>query len=205
MVRIPKNEYLFGTVSSVDDKASFGLDYGEIYKRSIIGVRIYGVPVAEKEALTDFFKRINDDYHNRVRRTEYHGGEIAYDYLNLNCAKTIGAGFKYGAGYEDLVVKSGPILSARKVASAVRANIPTEMAMKLLDAWNARGYWLDVVLYKKYGGSTYVDPHEDEKVAFKDLPNRFPSVLSVDFKRELGSRRPRSSSDSSFASPSCRV
>ena len=38
--------------------------------------------------------------------------------------------------------------------------------------------------YRKYEGSTYVDPHEEEKVAFKDLPNRFPSVLSSDFRKE---------------------
>ncbi len=59
---------------------------------------------AEKEALAAFFARINDDYHNRARDTEYHDGEIRYDYLRLNCAKTIGAGFKYGAGYQDLEV-----------------------------------------------------------------------------------------------------
>ncbi len=70
--------------------------------------------------------------------------------------------------------------------AAANANIPTEMAMKLLKEWNARGYGLDVVLYRKYGGSTYVDPHEEEKVAFKDLPNRFPSVLSRDFRKEQG-------------------
>ena len=29
-----------------------------------------------------------------------------------------------------------------------------------------------------------MDPHEEEKVAFKDLPNRFPSVLSLDFRKE---------------------
>jgi hypothetical protein len=60
------------------------------------------------------------------------------------------------------------------------------MAMKLLKAWDARGYGMDVVLYKKYEGSTYVDPHEEEKTAFKDLPNRFPSVLSRDFRKEQG-------------------
>ena len=41
-----------------------------------------------------------------------------------------------------------------------------------------------MVWYRKYEGSTYVDPHEKEKVAFKDLPNRFPSVLSRDFRKE---------------------
>ncbi len=186
MVRIPKKEYLYGTASSLGAKASFGLDFGEIYKRSVIGVRVYGVPAWEKEALAIFFKRINDDYRNRARKTDYHDAEIRYDYLRLNCAKTIGMGFRVGAGYTDLEVTSAKLFSRRRVVAAVNANVPTEMAMKLLEAWNARGYGLDVVLYRKYEGSTYVDPHEEEKVAFKDLPNRFPSVLSRDFRREQG-------------------
>ncbi len=70
------------------------------------------------------------------------------------------------------------------MVAAVNANIPTEMAMKLLKEWNDRGYRLDVVWYRKYEGSTYVDPHDEEKAAFKDLPNRFPSVLSSDFRKE---------------------
>jgi hypothetical protein len=187
MVSIPKKEYLFRTTSSLGDSAAFGLDFGEIYKRSVVGVRIYGVPASEKEALVAFFKRINDDYHNRVGKTEYHSDEIKYDYLRFNCAKTIGAGFKYGAGYKDLEVTSAKLLPAlTRVVAAANANIPTEMAMKLLKEWNARGYRLDVVLYKKYEGSTYIDPHEEDKVAFKDLPNRFPSVLSRDFRKEQG-------------------
>ena len=186
MVRVPKKEYLFQTSSSLGDTASFGLDFGEIYERSVIGVRVYGVPAAEKEALAAFFARINDDYHKRVRNTEYHDREIRYDYLRLNCAKTIGAAFKFGAGYQDLEVTSAKLFSGRKLVAAAKANIPTEMAMKLLKEWNARGYRLDVVLYRKYEGSTYVDPHEEEKVAFKDLPNRFPSVLSRDFRKEQG-------------------
>jgi hypothetical protein len=187
MVRIPKKEYLFRTISSLGDNAAFGLDFGEIYKRSVVGVRVYGVPASEKEALVAFFKRINDDYHNRVNRTEYHDDEIRYDYLRFNCAKSIGAGFKYGAGYRDLEVTSAKLLPAlTRVVAAANANIPTEMAMKLVKEWNARGYRMDVVLYKKYEGSTYVDPHEEEKVAFKDLPDRFPSVLSRDFRKEQG-------------------
>ena len=186
MVGIPKQEYLFGTTSSLGDKASFGLDFGEIYKRSVVGVRVYGVPAREKEALAAFFGRVNDDYHARARNTEYHDREVKYDYLRLNCAKTIGAAFRFGAGYTDLEVESAKLLSGRRVVAAANANIPTEMAMKLLKEWNARGYGLDVVLYRKYEGSTWVDPHEEEKVAFKDLPNRFPSVLSRDFRNEQG-------------------
>jgi hypothetical protein len=187
MVSVPKKEYLFGTTSSLGDNAVFGLDFGEIYKRSVVGVRVYGVPAGEKEALVAFFNRINDDYHNRVKRTEYHDDEIKYDYLRFNCAKSIGAGFKVGAGYKDLEVTSAKLLPARtRLVAAANANIPTEMAMKLVKEWNARGYGLDVVLYRKYVGSTYVDPHDEEKVAFKDLPNRFPSVLSRDFRKEQG-------------------
>src|SRR5205814_1618629 len=143
MVKIPKTEYLFRTASSLGEKASFGLDFGEIYKRSVIGVRIYGVPPREKEALAIFFKRINVDYHSRARRTEYHNGEVRYDYLRLNCAKTIGMGFKLGAGYKDLEITSAKLLPGRRLAAAANANIPTEMAMKLLKEWNARGYGLD--------------------------------------------------------------
>jgi hypothetical protein len=186
MIGVPKNEYLFKTTSSLGDTSSFGLDFGEIYKRSIVGIRVFKVPAEETAALAAFFKRINDDYHDRVQTTEYHRGEVVYSYLDLNCAKTIGAAFRYGAGYRRLEVKSGPIFSERKIKAAVNANIPTEMAMKLLKEWNARGYGLDVVLYKKYQGSTYLDPHETDQVAFKDLPNRFPSVLSLDFAKEQG-------------------
>ncbi len=50
MVRVPKKEYLYGTTSSLGDTASFGLDFGEIYKRSVIGVRVYGVPLSERKA-----------------------------------------------------------------------------------------------------------------------------------------------------------
>jgi hypothetical protein len=184
MLRIPKKEYLFATSSSLAETASFGLDFGEVYKRSVVGVRVSGVPESEKQALVFFFARINDDYRQRAWNTEYHDREVKYDYLRLNCAKTIGAAFRHGAGYQDLEVSSAGLFSGRRVVAAATANIPTEMALKLLKAWNARGYGLDVVLYAKYWGSTYVDPHEEEKVAFKDLPNRFPSVLSRDFRRD---------------------
>jgi hypothetical protein len=186
MIAIPKKEYLFLTRSSLGETAAFGLDFGEIYKRSVIGVRVYGVPASEKGALAAYFARINDDHHRRARNTEYHDGEIKYDYLRLNCAKTIGAAFRYGAGYDNLEVTGARILKRRRLVAAATANIPTEMAMKLIAEWNVHGYRMDVVLYRKYEASTYVDPHEEEKVAFKDLPNRFPSVLSRDFRREQG-------------------
>ena len=51
MMRIPKMEYLFKTSSSPGEAASFGLDFGEIYKRSVIGVRVYGMPAEQREAL----------------------------------------------------------------------------------------------------------------------------------------------------------
>ena len=51
---VPKSEYLFKTTSSLGTDASFGLDMGEIYKRSVIGIRIFGVPPEVKEGLTNF-------------------------------------------------------------------------------------------------------------------------------------------------------
>lgn len=186
MIAIPKQEYLFRTISTIAETASFGLDFGEIYKRSVIGVRVYGVPAAERAALAAYFRRINEDYHRQRSNTEYHRGQIKYDYLRLNCAKTIGAAFRFGAGYRDLEVTSARVLSGRRVVAAATANVPTDMAMKLIKEWGRRKYGMDVVLYKKYRGSAYVDPQEEEKVAFKDLPDRFPSVLSLDFRRDAG-------------------
>lgn len=186
MLRVPKKQYLFGTSSSLGDKASFGLDFGEIYKRSVIGVRVYGVPSRDKETLAKFFERINADYRNRVPSTEYHDDEIRYGYVELNCAKSIGAAFKYGVGYDKLEVRNAMPFVGRKLTAPIRANIPTEMAMKLMQEWDARGYGMDVVFYRKYAGSAYIEPRDEEPVAFKDLPNRFPSVLSRDFRREQG-------------------
>ncbi len=186
MIAVPKLEYLYGTKSSLGADASFGLDYGEVYKRSVVGIRVFGVPAAEKRALAAFFGRLNDDYHARAKKTEYHDEEVKYDYFHLNCAKTIGSAFRFGAGYRDLEISDSALSSRRKLVSALNANIPAEMAVRLMNEWNARGYAMDVVLYRKYAGSTYVDPHEEEKVAFKDLPDRFPSVLSRDFRREQG-------------------
>jgi hypothetical protein len=186
MAAIPKKEYLYGTSSSLGPDAAFGLDYGEIYKRSVVGIRVFGVPPAEKDRIVAYFHRVNDDYHRRARDTEYHDGEVKYDYLRLNCAKTIGSAFRYGAGYTTLDVTSARFLSGRPAVAAANANIPTEMALKLMKEWNARGYRMDAVLYRKYPASGYTDPHDDEPVPFGNLPDRFPSVLSRDFRREQG-------------------
>ena len=186
MLAIPKLEYLYRTSSSLGADASFGLDYGELYKRSVVGLRVYGVPAAERAALAAYFARINADYRARARDTEYHDGEVRYDYMQLNCAKTIGSAFRHGAGYRDLEIAASILSPRRKVATALNANVPTEMAMKLADAWHARGYRMDVVLYRKIPGSPWVDPHDEDKVAFKDLPDRFPSAISRDFLRDQG-------------------
>ena len=184
MARIPKSEYLFRTRSTLGDDAAFGLDFGEIYKRSVVGIRVYGVPRTERDALAAYFARINADFHRRAPRAEYHGDEIRYDYMRLNCAKTIGVAFRYGAGYEALAIKE-PLLPG-PVAKAIHANIPTEMAVKLMREWDARGYRMDAILYRKWEGSTYVDAHDPGKGMFKDLPNRFPSVASFDFSNDAG-------------------
>jgi hypothetical protein len=187
MLAVPKQEYLYGKQSSLGSKAAFGLDYGEVYKRSVIGIRVSGVSQAERDALRAFFDQLNTDYRVKAPATAYHRGEITYDYMNLNCAKTIGAAFRHGAGYDTLEVRDPlPLASALRAIAAISANIPTEMAMKLIDQWNTRGYKLDVVLYRKWPHSPWADPHDDPPVAFGKLPDRFPSVLSLDFRADAG-------------------
>jgi hypothetical protein len=187
MVAVPKMEYLYGTRSSLGETASFGLDFGEIYKRSVISIRVYGVPQAETDALREFFARLNDDYQRKASVTGYHVGDISYDYMNLNCAKTLGAAFKHGAGYATLKVRDPPPLSSViRAIAALSANIPAEMAQQLIEQWHARGYALDVVLYKKWPHSAWADPHDDPSLAFQALPDRFPSVRSLDFRADEG-------------------
>jgi len=187
MIAVPKKEYLYGTQSSLGPNASFGLDYGEVYKRSVIGIRVDGVSQSERDALRAFFARLNADYRAKAPSTPYHGAEITYDYMNLNCAKTIGAAFRHGAGYDTLDVRDPlPLAGAVRAIAAVSANIPTEMAMKLMRQWQARGYGMDVVLYLKWPHSPYADPHDDPPRAFAALPDRFPSVLSLDFRADAG-------------------
>jgi len=186
ILRIPKKEYLYKTSSSLGPKASFGLDFGEVYKRSVIGVRVHGMPAAERGAIAAYLRRINEDFHARARRTEYEPGEVVYDYMELNCAKTIGSAFKYGAGYRDIAINTAPVLRFRKVARALNANVPTAMALQLLEEFDRRGYRMDAVLYRKYPASPYVDAHDRKAVAFRDLPNRFPSTISFDFLHEEG-------------------
>jgi hypothetical protein len=145
------------------------------------------VPQAERDALRAFFARLNDDYRAKAPSTPYHGGEISYDYMNLNCAKTIGAAFRHGAGYDTLELRDPlPLSAAVRAIAAVSANIPTEMALKLVGQWNARGYTMDVMLYRKWPHSPWKDPHDDPPVAFSALPDRFPSVLSLDFRADEG-------------------
>mgnify|MGYP003693888673 CR=1 FL=1 len=179
-------EYLFATTPPSPTRPRSAWTSGEVYKRSVVGVRVYGVPESRSVRSRHSSVASTTTTIGAPATPKYHDREVKYDYLRLNCAKTIGSAFRYGAGYKDLDVTSASILSGRRIVAAANANIPTEMAMKLLKEWDARGYGMDVVLYRKYEDSSYVDPHDDEKVAFRDLPNRFPSVLSRDFRREQG-------------------
>jgi hypothetical protein len=183
---VPKSEYLFKTTSSLGPDASFGLDMGEIYKRSVIGIRIFAVPQDVKNGLIAFFNRLNEDFHARKRKTTYHPGPIVYGYMNLNCAKTVALAFKHGAGFNDLSIKHVGFLSKLRIVSAAKANVPTDTALKIMKSCAKRGCRFDVVLYKKWEGSTYIDPHDEKEGMFKNLPNRFPSVLSLDFREDQG-------------------
>ncbi len=74
--------------------------------------------------------------------------------------ETAAFGLDFGEIYK-LDVTSAKLLTRRRIVVAAKANIPTEMAMKLIREWNQRGYGMDVVLYKKCGGSTHADPNEE--------------------------------------------
>jgi hypothetical protein len=185
MCRIPKREYLYRTRSTLGEGASFGLDYGEVFKRAVIGVRLRNTSESDVKRLRAFCERLDADFKARKARTEYHPRPIVYDYMDLNCAKTIAVAFKYGLGWEDIAI-NGEGLSGIHLIKALKANIPSSTLTQIMTAAHARGWEMDVVLYKKFVGSTYVNPHDEDGTPYTDLPNRFPSVLSIDFQMEQG-------------------
>src|SRR5512141_460870 len=56
ILRIPRTEYLYGTRSTLGPRASFGLDFGEAYKRTVVGVRVFGVPASERAAVSQYLQ-----------------------------------------------------------------------------------------------------------------------------------------------------
>lgn len=186
MARIPKKEYLYGTTSSLGPKASFGLDFGEVYKRSVVGIRIAGVPSEVQDGLARFWNRLNADYQANKQDTDYHDGPITYSYMNLNCAKTVALGFRHGAGMKDVRIKGEGFLSRINPVAPLKANVPMETAMEIIEAASRRGWGMDVVLYKKFA-SDYVIPGDESQTPFAELPDRFPSMLSLDYRSGQGS------------------
>ncbi|MBW7874947.1 MAG: hypothetical protein H3C47_03035 [Candidatus Cloacimonetes bacterium] len=179
IMAIPKKEYLYGVQSSVSKHAKFGLDFGELFKRSVIGIRVYGLNDAQITGIEEFYQRINQDYKNRASNTEYQRGEVVYDYMNLNCAKSVAQALKYGAGLHEIAVRGNHILGNMPYAKALFAHTPTETTMQILKVLHKFGAHFDVILYKRSEDSTY--QNDDPPMAFKELANRFPSVKSLDF------------------------
>jgi len=179
MVAIPKKEYIYGVNSTLSEKAVFGLDFGEIFQRSLIGVRIYGLTPQHLNGMKAFFNQMNKDYQNRTKNTDYQFGEVVYDYMKLNCAKTIAAGFRFGAGFDDVKVTSRSFWSGFPGSKYLLAHVPTATTMDILEVLSKQGMDFDVILYKKYAHSQAI--HSDFDMEFKDLPNRFPSVKSLDY------------------------
>jgi hypothetical protein len=175
----PKYEYLYGTKSTVSDKACFGLDFGETYKRAVIGIRLFGLSPEQISGIRSFYTRLNEDYRKGAKNTDYHRGNVIYDYMNLNCAKTVIMAMKHGAGYKNLKIKGNTFLSQNFLVKPFVAHTPSGTAVSILHELAQHDIKADVVLYKRFENSTY-KPHGEE-LSFKDMPNRFPSVPSLDY------------------------
>ena len=111
MVRVPKTEYLFKTARRSATRLRSASTSARSTSDRSSACASTASPPPRRRRVAAFFTRINDDYHKRASNTEYHDGEIRYDYLRLNCAKTIGSAFRLGAGYKDLDVTSARLLS----------------------------------------------------------------------------------------------
>ena len=176
---IEKKEYIYGVASTLSEDASFGLDFGEIFKRSLVGIRIYGLSASQLKGIKNFYRRLNEDYRNKVSNTDYQKGEVIYNYMKLNCAKTVAAALKLGAGYSDIALRGNGLVSSKDFMKYISSHVPTKTTMNILDVLADEGLSFDAILYKKTLVSDFYD--EELKAKFKDLPNRFPSYKSLDF------------------------
>lgn len=178
--KVPKREYLYGTRSSLSPKAVFGLDYGEVYRRSVIGIRVGGAPRDLVGQVRGFWDRLNADYRARAEDTIYQKGLVHYDYYGLNCAKSTALGFREGAGMRDILIKDRQTWARLNPVKQLSANIPMETAMNITEAAASRGWSIDTVLYRK-SPSDHVPSYATDGKSFAEMPDRFPSVFSLDF------------------------
>jgi hypothetical protein len=125
---------------------------------------------------------MNRDFANKEEKALYHYGEVVYDYMNLNCAKTVAIALRYGAGLPGLKIKGNNIMSGIPGLRATVVHTPTGTALEIMEQLAAQGAHFDVILYKKWEHSTFHDP--EIKKDFQEIPNRFPSVLSLDYTRD---------------------
>lgn len=179
IMAIPKDEYIWGVTSSISPKTHFGLDFGEIFKRALIGIRLYGISEQEISGIQNFYQRLNEDYRAQKSNTEYQRGAVIYDYMNLNCAKSVAQALKYGAGIKDIKVKGNHLFNALPGAKYLFAHTPTSTTLQILEVLAERGVKMDAILYKRNEESTFMN--DDPALPFHQLPNRFPSVKSLDF------------------------
>ena len=176
---IDKKEYIYSQVSKLSEKAEFGLDYGEIFKRSLIGIRISGVDEIQKKGIHAFYKTVNKDYSEKARDTYYHKGQIIYNYMKLNCAKLVAQGMKYGAGYDRVKVRGNHLLAQLPGSKYIFSHTPTATTFNILKTLSRYHTKFSVVLYKKFEDSRFYD--QELQMQFRELPNRFPSFKSLDF------------------------
>ena len=107
--------------------------------------------------------------------------------MNLNCATTIGLAFKYGAGLDDLPIKGTSLLSRLNFVSVTKANLPHG------NGHPAHQDPCRSQLHLRCGAVQEMDRLDLRRSVgrrgkmFKDLPNRFPSVLSLDYLENQGS------------------
>ena len=178
---VPKDEYIYGVNSSLDDLACFGVEYGEIYSRALIGIRLAGITQPQKDALKAFYSRLNNDFHAKKQFTDYYDFPIVYGYTSLNCARTTGMALEHVFG-----MKLNMPVERAWLPSVLTAALPVHVTINAM-----RGFMdsdptkkIDTVLYQKYDYSTF--KYDESSPRLCDMPNRFPSYFTIDYLRRVG-------------------
>ena len=145
---------------------------------SVVAIRVWGSTIEDCLKLAEFSRQMNIDYKVQSRPNYLPGSSFKYNYYSLNCAQCINLAF-HVIGWQDIPVPNEAVVSRLVKAAFDSTATPMRTALALMEACDARGYGLDIVVFKKIPGSTFAS--EIGKDYFGDLPNRFPAVVSLDF------------------------
>ena len=184
-----KEMYLYKTSSNHGKGASFGIEYGAIYRRHLYGLRFHQPNRTEEwnDKLLNvqkFLGWMNEDFWNRDKVGYKKKTGLSFKYYSieeLNCASVLGAALEYAFDtHFDLLTT---VMTGRREGGVFDTDTPLTLTNALMRYFSSQGVGVTGVLYKRLPGNAYVHRMQDEFTPTFKMQNRFPSGANWDYMR----------------------